>query len=129
MAPQIIFGTAGFGMDKTAFQDADSVKSLLQTLKDLGISRLDTGARYPPLNPGRSEELLGEAGELSREFVIDTKVYTDTGTNGSGDLTHEAISKSINGSLRRLQKPEGVSLMIPMSIWFSLFSTIGFGIA
>ncbi|TGJ83871.1 hypothetical protein E0Z10_g4874 [Xylaria hypoxylon] len=111
MAPQIVFGTAGLGMNKTAFQDASSVKNLLRTLQDLGISRLDTGARYPPLNPGRSEQLLGEARELSRDFVIDTKVYTDATKDGSGDLTPEAISKSADGSLQRLQRPEGVNVL------------------
>lgn len=112
MAPQIIFGTAGLGMEKTAFQDARSVTGLLETLRDLGITRLDTGARYPPLRPGRSEELLGEAREISRDFVIDTKVFTDTKTDGSGDLTVESIAKSAEGSLRRLQRPEGVCLII-----------------
>ncbi|KAF2970690.1 hypothetical protein GQX73_g2912 [Xylaria multiplex] len=111
MAPQIIFGTAGLGMDKTAFQDASSVTHLLRTLQDLGISRLDTGARYPPLSPGRSEQLLGEARELSRDFIVDTKVYTDTKKDGSGDLTLEAISKSADGSLQRLQRPEGVNVL------------------
>ncbi|KAI0428275.1 putative oxidoreductase [Xylaria sp. FL1042] len=111
MAPQIIYGTAGLGLDKTAFQDVDSVEYLLQTLQDLGINRLDTGARYPPLNPGRSEQLLGEARELSRDFVIDTKVYTDAQKDGSGDLTLEAISKSVDGSLQRLQRPEGVNVL------------------
>ncbi len=110
MAPQIIFGTAAFGMDKTAFQDVQSVKSLLATLKDLGILRIDTGARYPPLKPGRSEELLGEARDISQDFIIDTKVFTDTKTDGSGDLTPEAISKSADSSLRRLRRPEGVCL-------------------
>lgn len=93
----------------TAFQDAASVKALLQELRRLGISRLDTAARYPPLNPGRSEQLLGEAVELSRDFVIDTKVYTNTQTDGSGDLTTAAIAKSVDASLQRLQRPEGVS--------------------
>ncbi|KAI1201761.1 putative oxidoreductase [Nemania serpens] len=111
MAPQIIFGTAGLGMEKTAFQDARSVTGLLETLRDLGITRLDTGARYPPLRPGRSEELLGEAREISRDFVIDTKVFTDTKTDGSGDLTVESIAKSAEGSLRRLQRPEGVNIL------------------
>ncbi|KAI0874033.1 putative oxidoreductase [Hypoxylon argillaceum] len=111
MAPQIIFGTGGFGMDMTAFQDADSVKALLQELRRLGISRLDTAARYPPLNPGRSEQLLGEAVELSRDFVIDTKVYTNTQTDGSGDLTTAAIAKSVDASLQRLQRPEGVNVL------------------
>ncbi|KAI1427320.1 putative oxidoreductase [Xylaria sp. FL1777] len=111
MAPQIIFGTAGFGLDGTAFQDVGSVEHLLRTLKDLGVSRLDTGARYPPPHPGRSEHLLGEAGELSRDFVIDTKVFTDTTKDGSGDLTLEAISKSADGSLQRLQRPDGVNVL------------------
>ncbi|GAP91837.2 putative aldo keto protein [Rosellinia necatrix] len=111
MAPQIVFGTSSLGMDMTAFQDAESVRSLLQTLRDLGVSRLDTGARYPPLKPGRSEQLIGEARELSRDFVVDTKVYTDTQTDGSGDLTLESISKSADGSLRRLQRPEGVNVL------------------
>ncbi|KAI0537562.1 putative oxidoreductase [Xylaria digitata] len=111
MAPQIIFGTAGLGMGKTAFQDASSVTHLLRTLQDLGISRLDTGARYPPLDPGRSEQLLGEARELSRDFVVDTKVYTDATKDGSGDLTLETISKSADGSLQRLQRPEGVNVL------------------
>ncbi|KAJ8128348.1 hypothetical protein O1611_g5286 [Lasiodiplodia mahajangana] len=107
MAPQIIFGTGGLGMDMTAFQDADSVKNLLQTIRGLGISHLDTAARYPPLNPGRSEQLLGEAGDLSRDFVVDTKVYTDTRTDGSGELTRAAISKSVDESLQRLRRPKG----------------------
>ncbi|KAI1276425.1 putative oxidoreductase [Xylaria sp. FL0933] len=111
MAPHIVFGTAGLGLDKTSFQDVGSVEHLLRTLRDLGISRLDTGARYPPLNPGRSEQLLGEARELSRDFVIDTKVYTDAQKDGSGDLTREAISKSVNGSLQRLRRPEGVNVL------------------
>ncbi|KAI1109544.1 putative oxidoreductase [Nemania sp. NC0429] len=111
MAPQIIFGTAGLGMEKTAFQDAQSVTSLLRTLQDLGIDRLDTGARYPPFRPGRSEELLGEARDVSRDFAIDTKVFTDTKTDGSGDLTREAIARSVEGSLRRLQRPEGVNIL------------------
>ncbi|KAJ2988989.1 hypothetical protein NUW58_g3693 [Xylaria curta] len=111
MAPQIVFGTAGLGMDGTAFQDPESVTSLLQTLQKLGISRLDTGARYPPLQPGLSEELLGQTKDLSGGFIIDTKVYTDTRTDGSGDLTSDAISKSVDGSLTRLQRPQGVNVL------------------
>ena len=108
MAPQIIFGTASFGMTGTEFQDVDSVDRLLRTLMGLGIQRLDSGARYPPTKPGRAEQLIGEARETSKEFIIDTKVFTDTSTDGSGDLTAEAIQKSITGSLERLQRPEGV---------------------
>ncbi|KAI1819260.1 putative oxidoreductase [Xylaria intraflava] len=111
MTPQIVFGTAGLGMEGTAFQDAESVRSLLQTVRKLGISHLDTGARYPPLRPGFSEELLGQVKELSDDFVIDTKVFTDTRTDGSGDLTPDAISKSIDASLARLRRPQGVRVL------------------
>ncbi|KAI1779078.1 putative oxidoreductase [Hypoxylon cercidicola] len=111
MSPQLIFGTAVFGMDLTEFQDVSSVKSVLSTLQTLGIQRLDSGARYPPLNPGRSESLIGEARELSRDFAVDTKVYTDTKTDGSGDLTRDAVRKSAAGSLERLQSPEGVNVL------------------
>lgn len=106
--PQLIFGTATFGMDKTESQDAASVRKMLETIQELGISRLDTGARYPPRSPGRSEELIGETRELSQSFVVDTKIYTDSATDGSGDLTPRAIDKSIDASLKRLRRPEGV---------------------
>ncbi|KAL2044127.1 hypothetical protein ABVK25_012441 [Lepraria finkii] len=111
MSPQLIFGTATFGMDLTEFQDASSVQTLLETLQDLGVHRLDSGARYPPLKPGRAEELLGETKELSRKFIIDTKVYTNTKTDGSGDLTSEAIETSVEASLQRLKKPDGVNVL------------------
>jgi aflatoxin B1 aldehyde reductase len=112
MAPQLVFGTASFGMDLTEFQDAESVKNLLQTIRGLGINHLDSGARYPPLRRGRAEELIGEAIELSGSFIVDTKVYTDTQTDGSGDLSRQAIQKSVNGSLHRLRRPEGVSIAL-----------------
>jgi len=108
MTPQLIFGTASFGMDLTEFQDPSSVQALLKNLQELGIHRLDTGARYPPMKPGRAEELIGETRELSGDFIIDTKVYTDTQTDGSGDLTSEAIEKSLQTSLQRLKKSDGV---------------------
>ena len=108
MTPQLIFGTASFGMDMTEFQDLSSVETILKILPDLGIHRLDSGARYPPMKPGRAEELIGETSELSAGFVVDTKVYTDTQKDGSGDLTPEAIEKSVHASLQRLRKPDGV---------------------
>lgn len=112
MAPQLIFGTATFGMDMTEFQDPESVKRILSTAQELGVQRLDTGARYPPRNPGRSEELIGETTKTllsdSSSFTVDTKIYTDAQTDGSGDLTQDAVEASITASLKRLQRPEGV---------------------
>ncbi|KAL8825237.1 MAG: hypothetical protein Q9191_004538 [Dirinaria sp. TL-2023a] len=108
MAPQLIFGTATFGMDMTEFQDSSTVRPLLGSLNDIGVHRLDSGARYPPMKPGKAEELIGEARELSKDLTIDTKVYTDTKTDGSGDLTVEAIEKSLLASLQRLKISDGM---------------------
>lgn len=108
MSPQIIFGTATFGMDMTEFQDSSTVQTLLETLKQMNVNRLDSGARYPPMKPGRAEELIGETKEISSTFTVDTKVYTDTSTDGSGDLTVAAIEQSVLASLERLKRPEGV---------------------
>lgn len=108
MAPQIIFGTASLGMPMSSFQDAETVKELLHTLQDLAITRLDSGARYPPNSPGRAEELIGENVKLSKNFLVDTKIFTDTATDGSGDLTKDAIDRSTVASLHRLRR-EAVS--------------------
>ena len=95
-------------MDLTDFQDAQSVSNLFRTLKDLGIHRLDSAARYPPLKPGRTEELIGETSELSKDFTIDTKIYTDVKTDSNGDLSFQSIEKSVQSSLKQLQRPGGV---------------------
>lgn len=108
MAPQLIFGTATFGMDMTAFQDRDTVVLLLEELKTLGVTQLDTAARYPPFSPGRAEQLVGEAEAIAAGFSVDTKVYTDTKTDGSGDLGLTAIEKSVATSLERIRAPHGV---------------------
>ncbi|KUI53260.1 Aflatoxin B1 aldehyde reductase member 2 [Cytospora mali] len=110
MVPNLIFGTSTLGMDMTEFQDAESVKSLLGHLEELGIDRLNTAARCPPFKPGRSEQLLGEANESAANFLIDTKIDTDTSTDGSGDLTREAVEKSVNASFKRLRKYKGLRL-------------------
>lgn len=60
------------------------------------------------MNPGRAEELIGETRDISGSFLIDTKVYTDTTTDGSGDLASEAIEKSVLASLQRLKNIDRV---------------------
>ena len=106
MPPTLHFGTATFGMDGSSFTSASSVHSLLQTLQSLSIAHLDTAARYPPLNPGRSEALIGEAKGLysgfEEVFRVDTKVNTDTKTDGSGDLERTRMEGSVGASLGRL---------------------------
>lgn len=108
MTPQLIFGTATFGMDMTSFQDEATITPLLEVLKTLGVTQLDTAARYPPFNPGRAEQLVGEAGAIAAGFSVDTKVYTDTKTDGTGDLSRESIEKSVGTSLDRIRASEGV---------------------
>ena len=113
MAPKLIFGTATFGMDATDFQDAESVQNLLAVLRDMAIDHLDTGARYPPMRPGKAEELIGDNRELSAGFIVDTKVYTNTQLDGSGDLGVKAVEDSLQSSLQRLQRPRGVRSSMP----------------
>lgn len=110
MAPQLVFGAGVLGMDGTEFQDSESVTNLLHTLRQLGINRLDTAARYPPFNPGKSEQLIGAANVPGDAFVVNTKVYTEVG-DGSGDLTIAAMQKSVDGSLERLHRPQGVNVL------------------
>ncbi|KAK7943519.1 Aldo/keto reductase [Apiospora aurea] len=90
MAPQVIFGTTSLGMPMSAsFQDAETVK-----------------------DPGRVEMLLGENAQLSKKFSVDTKIFTDTATDGSGDLTKDAIDRSTVTSLHRLRREAGNVLHI-----------------
>lgn len=58
----------------------------------------------PPFNQGKSEQLLGENNKLGSILVIYTKVDIEAG-DGSGDLTREAMQKSMDDSLERLHQP------------------------
>lgn len=40
------------------------------------------------------------------DFAVDTKVYTDVRTDGSGDLARDAVRRSVAGSLERLRRTE-----------------------
>lgn len=96
--PQIVFGAAGLGQD---FTTVESVQEVLTLLKDLKVSQIDTAARYPPINPGMSEKLLGSAHAASQGFSFGTKILMGPG-DGSGELERSAIQKSLYGSLERL---------------------------
>lgn len=96
--PQLIFGAASFG---DAFRKPEDVQSVLELLKSHDIKYLDTAGRYPPTNPGRSEELIGLVKAAQQGFTIDTKILAGAG-DGSGELTRENIEKSVSTSLKRL---------------------------
>ena len=83
MAPQIIFGDV-------RELDLDELKT---TLKDAGITRIDTAARY--MN-GQSEKRIGQF-KLAKSFEIDTKILFMP--PGDGTLTPEAIESSLSNSL------------------------------
>jgi aflatoxin B1 aldehyde reductase len=96
--PQLIFGAASFG---AAFREANDVQSVLDLLDSHNIKHIDTAGRYPPTNPGRSEELLGTVKAARQGFTIDTKILAGAG-DGSGELTRDRIELSVAASLRRL---------------------------
>ena len=96
--PSLIFGGASIGWTYTSLS---SVNDLLSSLLALGINQIDSAARYPPMSPGRSEQLLGEAQAAAKGFVIDTKVMCSGDSKGS--LAREAVEKSVVESLARLR--------------------------
>ena len=85
-----------------SFNDDEAFGKALATLKEGGIGELDTAARYPPPSYGESEKRIGRAKAGTKGFVIDTKVLMATG-DGSGELGSQAIDRSIQESLERLQ--------------------------
>lgn len=96
--PNLVLGGAAIG---SSYRTVDAVSELLAALKKHGISHIDSAARYPPTDPGRSEQLLGQAEAAEAGFVIDTKI--ETAGDGRGTLTAAAIEKSLKASFDRLQ--------------------------
>ncbi|KAJ5787631.1 hypothetical protein N7457_002621 [Penicillium paradoxum] len=91
--PKYIFGAQGFGVAWTE----SNVDSLMNSLKQAGISQFDTAALYPATNPGASEDLLGKA--KPRNAIIGTKVLFI----GDESLSRENMGNSIRASLDRLK--------------------------
>jgi aflatoxin B1 aldehyde reductase len=96
--PSILFGGTSLG---DSFTTPDAVQSVLSLLESHNIYRIDTAGRYPPINPGRSEQLLRETKAADQGFTIDTKILARVG-DGSGELTREKIEESLKESLERL---------------------------
>ncbi|KAH8649823.1 putative aldo/keto reductase [Xylariales sp. PMI_506] len=88
--PTIYYGTAFFGSSYVpALQDPDSASEFLDAVQALGIAQLDTVARYPSDNHGRSERTLGAAGAHGKGFTISSKVLFP-GQSSDGTLSREA---------------------------------------
>ncbi|MCJ1448191.1 MAG: hypothetical protein MMC23_008705 [Stictis urceolatum] len=100
--PQLIFGAASFG---SSFPETSDVQSVLDLLKLSDVKVLDTVGRYPPTSPGKSEELIGQIKAGEQGFTIDTKILATT-SDGSGEISHENVQKSVEISLHRLKIPK-----------------------
>lgn len=99
MKPQLVFGTGTFGLyDGSTFNSPQVIKPHLDNLLANKITRIDTARRYPPLNSGTSEQVLGE-NDLS-SFKVDTKAWSMPGHH-----TPAGLEKSLNESLEALQIP------------------------
>ncbi|KAL9052898.1 MAG: hypothetical protein Q9162_005124 [Coniocarpon cinnabarinum] len=90
MPPQLVFGTALFGIDQTELQ------SLFQALQQAGIRGFDSSSQCLPFKRSRAEDPIGKANEQVHSYLIDTAVFADTRNDGSGDLTRDAIEDSVN---------------------------------
>jgi aryl-alcohol dehydrogenase-like predicted oxidoreductase len=86
MAPQLISGNINN-------LDPDELRA---TLKEAGITRLDTAARYAN---GESEKILGKA-KFPETFKVDTKILLNLPSDDS--LSAESIERSLSNSLKVL---------------------------
>lgn len=87
-----VFGGATIQKDR-AFHDAESLKEVLQLLKEYDVSTIDSAQIY-----GESEVIIGEA-KAGQSFTIDTKV---AGGFRKGSPTKDNIIQSAKESLEKL---------------------------
>ena len=98
----LIFGTGLLGVD---FATPSELQQLLGFLHKNDIKRIDTARRYPAVNSGRSEQLLGEVNAAGQGFTVDTKIKV-LGSDASGSLTASKIKASVVESLEALSVGE-----------------------
>ncbi len=77
---RLVFGAGGIGEGAIthAWTTGEQTSELLDVLKELELTELDSAASAPPGNPRVSERLLGESQAAGKEFVIDTKIRADS---------------------------------------------------
>ena len=102
MSATFFFGAGFVGVN---FATPSELQQLLDFLRKNGINRIDTARRYPAVNSGRSEQLLGEVDAAGQGFTIDTKIKV-VGSNASGSLTAAKIEESVAESLEALHVDE-----------------------
>ena len=88
----------GFGAARVGSAPLGRTESLLRSLRDLGITFIDTADCY-----ARSEEIIGRClADGIGEFVIATKCGCITGGEQGEAYSRPVIERSIDRSLRRL---------------------------
>ena len=98
-----MFGAGFLGIN---FATASELQDLLDFLHNNSINRIDTARRYPAVNSGRSEQLLGEVKAAAEQgFIIDTKIKVE-GSDASSSLTAAKIKESVVESLEALHVDE-----------------------
>ncbi|KAI1734952.1 Aldo/keto reductase [Xylaria scruposa] len=104
--PIIFYGTTTFGSSHVpTLQDPTFASQFLDSVRSTGISQIDTAARYPPDNHGGSERMLGAVHAFDKGFTINTKVLF-AGQSSDGTLSKEAVRRSVDSSLKRLNIPK-----------------------
>ena len=93
--PTLILGAGFLGVN---FATPSELQLLLELVQKERY-RIDTARRYPAINSGRSEQLLGEVGAASQGFAIDTEIKV-VGSDASGSLMAAKIKEAI------LERPE-----------------------
>ena len=107
---ELFFGAGGIGkgMISHNWTTPEETSELLNSLHELQLQVLDSGASYPPGAPFVTETLLGQAKAAEKGFIIDSKILPrlvkdpDTQTSGAFSLTEENIDASVKKSLELL---------------------------
>lgn len=73
---KLLFGAGGIGegIISHTWTTGEQTSELLEILKELGLTQLDSAASYPPGSAWVTERLLGESGAVKKGFVVDTKI-------------------------------------------------------
>lgn len=100
--PELIIGSGTIGSAHGEFGTAEYVLQLVDTLRDVGIRRLDVSSRHPPGSDFLAEKLYGAAEVAKKGFTIDIKSHI-VGLDARGSMRREEVRKSVEGSLERLK--------------------------
>jgi aflatoxin B1 aldehyde reductase len=108
----LIFGAGGIGKGSIShtWTTPETTNELLESLKELGLLQLDSGAAYPPGSPWVTETLLGKSKAAEKGLAIDSKILPwslirgrdPEAKGGSNSLTEENIDASLKKTLELL---------------------------